>query len=349
MSDHVAPLASEHLTNLLREVSRSFYLTLRVLPAPVRPQIGLAYLLARASDTLADTSIVPVSERLSALEAFQARILGKSTTPIELQPFFSAEGHPGVPASPAERTLLTRLEEAFALFNELSEWDRNRVEQVLQTIIGGQILDLERFAPTSSDQIVALANDAELDDYTYRVAGCVGEFWTRVCRAHLFPTAVLDDQALLANGVRFGKGLQLVNILRDLPADLRQGRCYIPREALARQGVVPAALLAPSGIGRFRNVYDGYLARAREHLAAGWQYTNTLPRHQFRVRIACAWPILIGVRTLAKLRSGNVLDTRQRVKVSRAEVRKLMLQTVLYHPFPAAWERLFERARIGLR
>jgi len=58
--------------------------------------------------------------------------------------------------------------------------------------------------------------------------GCVGEFWTRICRAHLFPTAVLDDAFLLSNGVRFGKGLQLVNILRDLPVDLRHGRCYLP-------------------------------------------------------------------------------------------------------------------------
>ena len=35
------------LNELLKQTSRSFYLTLRVLPAAVRPQIGLAYLLAR--------------------------------------------------------------------------------------------------------------------------------------------------------------------------------------------------------------------------------------------------------------------------------------------------------------
>ena len=61
-----------------------------------------------------------------------------------------------------------------------------------------------------------------MDDYTYRVAGCVGEFWTRLCRAHLFPRAVVDDAMLLRDGIRFGKGLQLVNILRDIPADLRR-------------------------------------------------------------------------------------------------------------------------------
>ncbi len=42
------------LNDLLKRTSRSFYLTLRVLPAAVRPQIGLAYLLARTTDTVAD-------------------------------------------------------------------------------------------------------------------------------------------------------------------------------------------------------------------------------------------------------------------------------------------------------
>jgi farnesyl-diphosphate farnesyltransferase len=49
------------LTDLLKATSRSFYLTLRVLPAAVRPQISLAYLLARTTDTIADTEIVPLA------------------------------------------------------------------------------------------------------------------------------------------------------------------------------------------------------------------------------------------------------------------------------------------------
>ena len=43
------------LTGLLPQVSRSFYLTIRVLPADLRRPVGLAYLLARAADTIADT------------------------------------------------------------------------------------------------------------------------------------------------------------------------------------------------------------------------------------------------------------------------------------------------------
>jgi len=68
------------LTTLLRDVSRSFYLTLRVLPSRVRAPIGLAYLLARATDTLADASSVPVAARRAALESLRDRILDEPRT-----------------------------------------------------------------------------------------------------------------------------------------------------------------------------------------------------------------------------------------------------------------------------
>ena len=62
------------LNELLKQTSRSFYLTLRVLPADVSPQIGLAYLLARATDTIADTELVPLAQRLAALQALRGPI-----------------------------------------------------------------------------------------------------------------------------------------------------------------------------------------------------------------------------------------------------------------------------------
>jgi farnesyl-diphosphate farnesyltransferase len=189
--------------------------------------------------------------------------------------------------------------------------------------------------------IIALRNDAELDDYTYRVAGCVGEFWTKMCRAHLFRKAQLDDARLLADGVRFGKGLQLVNILRDLPVDLRKGRSYLPADGLAAVGLSPTDLLQPTNESRLRPFYNTLLDRAEAHLAAGWAYTNALPRGQVRVGLACAWPILIGVETIKRLRVENVLDPGRRIKITRAGVRKLFARSVICYAWPAAWNRLF--------
>lgn len=334
------PPASDPLpADLLKEVSRSFYLTLRVLPAKIRPQIGLAYLLARTSDTIADTELVPAPQRLAALEALRERILGRSEARLDFGAWASQQG------SPAERVLLEKCETSVGLLGKAASADRQLIREVLGVIIEGQELDLRRFAGVSAGQVAALRTDEELDAYTYSVAGCVGEFWTKMCRAHLFPRAPLDDAFLLANGVRFGKGLQLVNILRDLPADLRQGRCYLPAEGLAACGLKPEQLFHPASEPRLRPLYDSWLDRAEAHLLAGWGYTNALPRGCVLVRLACAWPILIGLETIKLLRTGKILDPEKRIKVSRSKVRKLRLRSVVLYPWAGAWRKQVQETR----
>jgi farnesyl-diphosphate farnesyltransferase len=378
------------LNDLLQATSRSFYLTLRVLPARVRPQIGLAYLLARTTDTIADTELVPPAQRLDALQKLRERILGQNSAPLNFGGLAQKQN------LSAEKLLLEKVEDSLAALQSLSTEDQKLVRDVLTTITSGQELDLRRFGnlnqsasaltPTLSPEerenaadaamkptalassqrrneklpllgervgvraeyftkIIALQTEAELDDYTYRVAGCVGGFWTKICRAHLFPNAKLDDTQFIADGIRFGKGLQLVNILRDLPTDLKNGRCYLPQEKLIEAGLPAEDLLQPANENKFRPLYNQYLNLAGSHLAAGWNYTNTIPFTQFRVRLACAWPILIGMKTIEKLRVANVIELQQRVKVSRGEVKWLIFRSLLACPFPGAWRKLFSTGR----
>ena len=325
--------------DMLKDVSRSFYLTLRVLPGSIRPQIGLAYLLARTSDTIADTSLVPLEQRLDALQAFRGRVRGQNDAQLEFGLLAMQQ------SSPAERMLLEQCEASLGLLQGLTSADLKLVQQVLETITSGQEQDLRRFAAADAGHIVALNTAGELDDYTYRVAGCVGEFWTRMCRAHVFPKARLEDDVLLAQSVRFGKGLQLVNILRDLAADLRRGRCYLPAEKLASTGLNVPDLLQQNHEARLRPLFNTYFEQARAHLLAGWSYTDALPRRNVRVRLACAWPILIGLQTLQRLSRANPLEPQPPVKITRREVRSWMWRSVLYYPWPAAWQRLVVEAR----
>ena len=283
---------AETFDNLLKATSRSFYLTLRVLPAAVRPQIGLAYLLARTTDTIADTELVPLAQRLDALEKLRERILGQSSAPLNFGELAKQQD------SSTEKLLLEKVEDSLALLQTLSPADLKLVCEVLATVTSGQKLDLRRFAPSASTHerdedklklglqpIIALGTDAELDDYTYRVAGCVGEFWTKICRAHLFPHARLDEQQFIADGIRFGKGLQLVNILRDLPADLKKGRCYLPLEKLRPAGLSPENLLSPENEAKFLPLFRGHLDRAESHCARAG-FTRT----QFHFRNSgCDW------------------------------------------------------------
>jgi farnesyl-diphosphate farnesyltransferase len=338
----MARAQNELLTDLLEAVSRSFYLTLRVLPKSIRSQIGLAYLLARTTDTIADTEIVPVEQRLKMLQALRDRILGTSSAPLDFGQLAQQQG------LPAERVLLEKCEASLVLLLAQSALDQKLIREVLDVITGGQELDLRRFGSPAANKIAALQTDAELDDYTFRVAGCVGKFWTRICLAHQFSTKETARPEFEELGVRFGKGLQLFNILRDIPADLAKGRCYIPSDKLTGIGLTPADLVRSETEAKFRPLYNHYLDLAESHLAAGWEYTNLIPVGQMRVRLACAWPILIGLNSIVLLRSGNVLNSQHRIKINRREVRGIMLRSVLYYPFPYIWRRLVNPKAVAI-
>lgn len=325
--------SSDLLTGLLKEVSRSFYLTMRVLPSAIRPQISLAYLLARTTDTIADTELVPIARRLETLADLRDRILGARAAPVDFSGIADKQQSTG------ERAALLRCEEALQILSSLPSQDQQLIREVLQTIVSGQELDLQRFAGANAGRIVALQNALALDDYTYRVAGCVGEFWTKMCLLHLFPANKESESKLLAEGIRFGKGLQLVNILRDIPRDLRQGRCYLPLDQLKAAGLEPHDLLSPANEGRCRSIYNAHLKTAENYLASGWNYTISLPRGQIRVRLACAWPILIGQKTVQKLHRENPLDPERRIKVSRSEIRSILLRSIALLPLNNQWNR----------
>jgi farnesyl-diphosphate farnesyltransferase len=141
------------------------------------------------------------------------------------------------------------------------------------------------------------------------------------------------------DGVQFGKGLQLVNILRDMPKDLLIGRCYLP-------GGDARALLEPNNFATVEHTYRHWLEVAAEHLDAGWKYALAIPANQKRLRLACVWPIWIGLKTIARLQEANPLDVSQRMKVSRGEVYWIMLESALLAGNDAALDEVYRRLRL---
>ena len=185
---------------------------------------------------------------------------------------------------------------------------------------------LERFPPEMADRVGAFDTRAELDRYTHLNAGCVGEYWTDMVAAHRPRCAGWDLPAMRTRGARFGQGLQLVNVLRDLPRDLRIGRCYLPSADLAALGLVPQDLLTPAALPRLRPLLHALVDEALLRLDEGRAYTLAVPRRETRLRLASVWPLLIGLGTLARLRRAeNLLDPTVTVKVPRGEVRGLLL------------------------
>lgn len=300
--------------DLLGAVSRTFSLSIRCLPRRLRAPMEVAYLLARTSDTIADTPGPAVEVRLRRLDDFRALV--RSTAAADL---VAAIQRDVVPGHAGERALVAALPHVLARFAALSAADRADTLELLDEIVAGQAGDLRAFADPG--RIAALPDAAALEAYAHAVAGSVGEWWTRICCRHVPRYARLPERELVPLGESLGRGLQLVNILRDMPEDLRAGRCYLPHDELAAAGVDPARLRAEPALAQ--PVFDRWAARARDHLAAGRGYIRAV--RPWRVRFACYVPWRLAEKTLDLMVIAPPLSTSVRVKVSRGAVRATLL------------------------
>lgn len=316
----------ELLRDLLKQVSRLFYTTLVVVPANVRDQVGLAYLFARAADTIADTELIDRPRRLGFLNRLREQFLGEQLDGTQIRMIQQAVGP--LQQDSAERVLLERLDECFQLFLDLVPDDRRRIQRVMTTLTQGMEMDLSTFPGASVANLTALKTLDDLDRYTYHVAGCVGEFWTGLMCAHRKALASWDIQQMSEVGVRFGKGLQLTNIVKDIAHDLQKGRCYIPEMMLLEAGLQPHDLLDQNNLPRLRPVLSKLVRLAVEHLDQGWLYTLAIPRSETRLRLACMWPILSAGESLKLvLNSPDLLNPTVKVKIPRSKVYQIMAMT----------------------
>jgi farnesyl-diphosphate farnesyltransferase len=212
----------------------------------------------------------------------------------------------------------------------MAQQDQHYIRDLVLTLTQGMEMDLTIFPGEGEGKIGALDTNADLDRYTYFVAGCVGEFWTRIATAHLPSLSHWHLAEMEARGVRFGKGLQLTNILRDIAQDLRLGRCYLPRAELAALGVQPEDLLKPQVLPQVQPLLSELLNRTLDLYQDGWAYTLAIPRREWRLRLACAWPLLIGVSTLALVgQTRHLLDPQVRVKIARTRVYAILLRSLV--------------------
>lgn len=293
---------------VLKGVSRSFFLTIRLLPRLMREPVSLGYLLARASDTIADTGAVAAEVRKGCLSVFYEALTDHDVREGLCRRL--REDFTGFQENEKERLLLECLGDVFGWYDTVSQQDWDAIAGVMRPILDGQIWDVDYFSIQGHGQV---DSDEGLERYCYQVAGSVGEFWGVVGRNADHRYSSYDADALKLNGVRYGKGLQLVNILRDLPEDLKNGRCYLPgvdagdSEAVMKESV------------RWRE-------KARGYLEDGLAYSDTLRKK--RARMATALPAMIGIKTLDLMDEASWDEWEGGLKVPRKEIRKSFLQAI---------------------
>ena len=103
------------LNTLLKHTSRSLYLSVKMLPVTMRPAFGLAYLLCRYADTIADTHLISPEKRLHAIKHFAQAVRTRDIKAYEQL----AQSIQGVSENPYEALLLTHLPDCLQALDQI--------------------------------------------------------------------------------------------------------------------------------------------------------------------------------------------------------------------------------------
>ena len=180
---------------VLARHARSFQLASRFLPADVRDDAALCYAFCRGVDDAVDETADPVEARHAA-QAFLDELQGRRAP----RPIVLAWRH---------MALRRRIPGAAAY-----------------ALLEGALADTRE---------VRVADDAELVEYGYLVAGTVGLMMCGLLGVR--------DRDALPHAIDLGIGMQLTNICRDVKEDAARGRVYLPRTRLVAHGTSPEAIL----------------------------------------------------------------------------------------------------------
>jgi len=247
--------AYDACTEVIRDHSKSFYFSARLLPHAKRHGIMALYAFCRVSDDIVDSALEVESRAISrvkarlALDAWarsNAGAAAKSEHPVVLA-WADARNRFGIP---------------HALADEL---------------INGVQMDLtiDRYETWN-----------DLWPYCYRVASTVGLMSMYITGA--------DTMDAVPYAVQLGVALQLTNILRDVGEDARAGRIYLPAEDMERFGYTEEMLTEGVVNRSFVELMEFEIERAMGLYRAAWPGIHMLPKDS-RLGVAAAATMYRGI------------------------------------------------------
>jgi farnesyl-diphosphate farnesyltransferase len=256
----------------LPRVSRTFALNIRLLTGTFREAVSIGYLLCRAADALED-SWPGSADEIRARFRLLLDSLGDDNAPAESLAT-QARGPAG---------------------------DREILAECVRTMATGMC----RYAARAAERPPGtpyLDTEAELHDYCWVVAGCVGVMLTRLFNARIPAGDPALERRRLELAPSVGEALQLTNILLDWSADASRGRCYLPAAWLAEYGLVPRDLVGSEqpGVTALELRLE---AQARAALARVPDYLDALPPLALRYRLFALLPALWGLASLEHART----------------------------------------------
>jgi farnesyl-diphosphate farnesyltransferase len=298
------------------DVSRTFALSIRLIPGELGAAVRYAYLVCRIADTIEDEPQLPAVEKASLLDLLTA-CFDDATAATQL-----ASRAATLEGDARHLRLVRNTDLVFTAFRDLPESTR----QPVRRWIGEMIAGMRKFVLAYPNGIRIQSLD-EYKEYCYYVAGTVGYLVTDLWHEHA-PSIGPRLHGVLREKCRaFAEALQTVNILKDVATDAEhENSIYIPEELLRAHGSSHATLLAPDRLRGTRAALATLVQLAWRDLESARSYLLLIPRRAITIRLSCVLPLLFACATLRDLtRTPQALVRREVVKISRAEVKSLTL------------------------
>ncbi len=267
--------------------SQSFAFAARLYPSEFRRAVEGLFAFCRVTDDLADDDDqLPAGERLLRLERWE--LLARDAYHGRLS---------GIPLLDVVMRDAANARVPFAYVAELIE---------------GMRMDVRGCTYQSYD---------ELRTYTYRVAGVIGQWLTRLAGEH--------DEWMLQQAATLGHALQLTNIVRDVGEDLQRGRIYIPSEAMRGCGLTAEDLHAFARGAERPSAYvallEDVMSRADLAYASALSATPLLPSW-FGRTVSVAAHVYHGIHEA--IRRNGYDNFTMRAQTSRLEKVQIAASTV---------------------
>lgn len=303
-----------HSGEMLRAVSRTFALSIERLPPSLRDFVTTAYLLFRVSDCIEDNETLIAPHKAELLRMW-ARVLVENMPVTDLtgEIVHLDENDPEVYVA----------KHAGQLLEGLKKFPKP-VQEIITHHVNETSLGMARWQEIGPE----VRDEAELDDYMYQVAGRVGYLLTDLF-AWYSPVIKERKEKLLPLSRHFGLALQTVNIIRGLHKDYERGWLYVPRTFYEPLGLTRDSIFSLENSAKILMLVDKLADKAETHLQYGLSYILTLPKWLHGIRLACMWPLLFAVRTLAISRN-NINVVLSEAKISRTDVAKIIRDTTFF-------------------
>ena len=310
-----------YCTEMLPRVSRTFAPTIRMLPRYLFMPVTVAYLLCRIADTVEDEPSLSKEEKQYNL-ALYAQMF---SDPDLLAEFSHRVAF--IPDHNQDVVLIKNLDRVMAVFKSFSM----EVQRLIGIWVVEMVMGMKKFAQEKGKgKFHFLKSMKDLDEYTYYVAGTVGHLLTALF-AHFSRTitpAVV--QRLEKFSSSFGKGLQMVNIIRDINADLKRGQSYIPDEILRKYNLTRKSIYDAENCIQAEQMFNELIEMAIGHLDNALAYVLNIPKEEARIRLFCLLPMFWAMQTLKIIQQNTLTLLRiDSIKISRRTIRIEFLKALI--------------------